>query len=285
MDLKVVGAGKLGCRVAFLWKQKFPQAKIYLKTRSFDEERSARWKSFGFHPISSEDDGNHVKAPFVVFCAPPTNNPHYADDVKKSVHDDWICEGDGVFIFTGSGSVYSENSGQVVDENSSVTRETERATTLLTAEDAVLLKGGLVLRFGGLYSKASQLGNYWLGTEEKKEINARPNGLINLIHYDDAARCVFNALSTPLTGEKHLFLVSDGVPISRLSICEAALKFPPYCNRMVPSFSGDPAVIDGKKYQTLLVRNTFKWTPKFQSFAEFMESSYDQELDVHSLIL
>ena len=42
-SLKIVGAGVLGVRVAVLWKQKFPDATIYLKTRTDKPERSAKW--------------------------------------------------------------------------------------------------------------------------------------------------------------------------------------------------------------------------------------------------
>ena len=284
MDLKVVGAGRLGCRVAYLWKKKFPESKIYLKTRSNDANRSAKWKSLGFIPLSFEDDKNHIQAKFVLFSAPPSDNSSYTDDVQAAVLKDWISSDGGKFVFTGSGSVYSENSGHTVHETSNVSRDKERQIVLLNTEDVVLKNGGLVLRFGGLYEMASRLINYWLSKEEKREINSCPNGLINMIHYDDAARCIIKALLTSFESNNQLFLVSDGVPMSRQSICEAALKCPLYHSKILPTFLGDPSCIDGKQYQTSLVCNKLGWTPMFRSFAEFMEKSYDQELDMSSIV-
>ena len=75
-NLKIVGAGDLGLRVALMWREKFPDAKIYLKNRTENTERAARWKAAGFIPLSVEKDDN-LKTPFVVFSASPTGNPNY----------------------------------------------------------------------------------------------------------------------------------------------------------------------------------------------------------------
>ena len=55
-----------------------------------------------------------------------------------------------------------------------------------------------------------------------------PNGYINLIHYDDAARVVVAALLSPksVRREGKLYLVSDGVPITRKDICLATIQCP-----------------------------------------------------------
>ena len=52
-----------------------------------------------------------------------------------------------------------------------------------------------------------------------------PNGYINLIHYDDAARVVVAALLSPksVRREGKLYLVSDGTPITRKDICLATI--------------------------------------------------------------
>jgi prephenate dehydrogenase len=69
-DLIVVGAGQLGCRVAQIWKKTYPDAQVFLKTRSDNEVRSAKWRKAGFCPLSASD--TLVTAPYVVFSAPPT---------------------------------------------------------------------------------------------------------------------------------------------------------------------------------------------------------------------
>ena len=118
-NLKVVGAGRLGIRVAILWKEKFPDARICFKTRSNQTERTAKWRALGFDVSSLEEEESGAvvptKVPFVVFCAPPTGNPNYVDDIERSIalDTDESCE-HGAFVFTASGGVYSENNGGVV---------------------------------------------------------------------------------------------------------------------------------------------------------------------------
>lgn len=284
-NLKVVGAGRLGIRIALLWKQRFPEACIYFKTRSNQTERTAKWKALGFEVSSMEEEENGtvqpVKVPFVVFCAPPTGNPRYAEDIEKSIEVDRDTSGGkGTFVFTASAGVYSENTGGVVDESSPVNSTSERNTLLLQAEQKVLSShGGIVIRFGGLYCKTTGAHNYWLNAPVTRPNTSRPHGLINLIHYDDGADCVVKALLHTPTDTNQLFLVSDGIAISRVEICRAAIKCPVYSGKDVPVFQGDETV-DGKRYNTALVSNVLAWSPRFKSFAEFMEKHSDTEMNV-----
>ena len=288
MNLKVVGAGHLGIRIAVLWKESFPEASIYLKTKHSNAARSEKWKSLGYVPLSEEEDNdsNRITTPFVVFCAPPTNNPDYARDVETSIQKDWDSgsnENKG-YIFTGSGGVYAENAGGVINEDSETTSASERSKALLSAEKNVEKFGGITIRFGGLYTKTRGAHNFWLG-DTAKEFTSSPNGLINLIHYDDAAKCTIKGLLKCSnlkadTSKKLLFLASDGVPISRENICKAALQCPAYKEKCMPTFSGDKTLIDGKKYDTSHVRKELGWKPVFMSFEDFMSNHYDEEMDV-----
>ncbi len=103
--------------------------------------------------------------------------------------------------------------------------------------------------------------------------------MINLIHYDDAASTVVNALLVPEKSgfSDRVFLVSDGVPISRKEICMAALKNPVYSGLTCPVFTGDSDLIDGKKYDVSKVKAILFWKPVFKSFAAFMEEGYKRE--------
>ena len=69
-NLIVVGAGTLGCRVAHLWKDRYPDAAIYLKTKSENAAREGKWKELGFNPLKPSDKG--TTAPYVIFSAPPS---------------------------------------------------------------------------------------------------------------------------------------------------------------------------------------------------------------------
>ena len=287
MDLKVVGAGHLGVRIAELWKEEFPDSIIYLKTKRNDNERNTKWSSLGFEPLSeeTENESNRVKTPFVVFCAPPTNNPNYCQDVETAIKKDWDSEllDDSAFVFTASGGVYAENSGGKISETSELSQASERSKALLSAEKRVEENGGISIRFGGLYTKTRGAHNFWLDGKNK-EFAACPNGLINLVHYDDAAKCVLEALLKTPDQDKNsspkLFLVSDGVPISRENICKAALKCPIYGDRCIPKFTGDENNIDGKAYDTSLAHKVLDWKPHFGSFAEFMSNHFDEEINV-----
>ena len=66
-------------------------------------------------------------------------------------------------------------------------------TGILSAERAVLKHpGGIVLRLAALYTFGSGAHHIWL-SGKIKESASNPDGLINLVHYDDAARAVVSA--------------------------------------------------------------------------------------------
>ena len=170
--------------------------------------------------------------------------------------DHWIKDtADSAFVFTSAGSVYAENSGGTVDENSETVRS-ERSGKLLDGEKNVLSDGGCVIRLGGLYTEESGAHNYWL---KGGEFPAKPNGLINLIHYDDAASSVIKCLENPEKVKGQIFLVSDGVPISRQEIVNAAGASSKYSGmHSKVKFTGGED-IDGKKYDSTKIRTLLDW--------------------------
>jgi len=190
-DLLVIGAGVLGMLVARRWKTLHSSANVTLKFRSDNKARNAELEKEGFKIITKEG-GEKLVNPLVVFCAPPTGNDDYAEDIGASVRDHW--EKSGVFVFTSAGSVYAENESGEVDETSEVARS-ERSGKLLDGEETVIEAGGSVLRLGGLYTETSGAHNYWCGGGAK-EFPSKPEGLINLIHYEDAAEAVIACLDS-----------------------------------------------------------------------------------------
>jgi len=277
-DLLVVGAGHLGGLVARIWLASHPSDIVTLKFRSDKPERTKKLTGEGFKVISSEG-GEQIRCKNVVFCAPPTGNPDYAGDVARNISNHWDNTGDSCFVFTSAGSVYGENCGGVVDEESAVVR-TERSGKMLDAEEHVLKNGGCVIRLGGLYTVSKGAHNYWMGGSAA-EFPSKPNGLINLIHYDDAAQCVLSCLTNTSKASNHVFLVSDGTPVSRKQICEAASRNPNYSDKGPVKFTGGEDV-DGKQYCSDKIRKTMSWKPKYPSFAEFMGNSalYENETKV-----
>jgi len=269
-DLLIVGAGVLGMMVARKWLALYPGAKVTLKYRSYNKERAETLGGEGFSVISKEK-GEDVKAPLVIFCAPPTGNTDYDEDIKLCSQNHWETseKEKSAFIFTSAGSVYAENKGDVVDEVSETVRN-ERSGKLLDGEKVVVDAGGCIIRLGGLYTLERGPHNFWC-SGETTEFSSKPNGLINLIHYDDAAELLVKCLQNPSKISGETFLVSDGSPISRADIVAAASSHPMYssCSGNVRFTGGDD--VDGKKYNSDKIRNALGWCQNYKSFADFMK--------------
>ena len=260
-DLVVVGAGSLGMLVARHWRQTHPGAQVTLKFRSEEGERRRRLEAEGFSVISKAG-GEACSAPLVVFCAPPTGNPQYEADIRTATEQHWAGSQPGAaLVFTSAGSVYQENCGGLVDEMS-ITAETDRTAPLLAGERTVLAAGGCTLRLAGLYSADSGPHNYW---SRGGQFPSKPHGLINLLHYEDAAQAVVKCLEEPLKVRGELFLVSDGSPVSRQEIVSAAGV------ASKAQFTGPSDLVDGKKYNSAKIRNTLGWQPNYPSFRQFCE--------------
>ena len=107
---------------------------------------------------------------------------------------------------------------------------------------------------------------YWLRNKVTD-----PDGVINLISYEDAASCVTRLLRRGGKGviTKEVFLVSDGTPMSRREICEAALKHPSFQGRVMPEYIQGTRG-RGKVYDSTKVRERIGWVPMYPSFEEFM---------------
>jgi len=128
--------------------------------------------------------------PYVLFSASPSGNDDYAGAVASAL-EYWDRDAPGGrFVFTSSAGVCAEQDGGVVTETSPV-GSGPRSERLLAAEKVVLAAGGCVVRFAGLYLEGRGAHNYWLTQEE---VAQRPDGLINQIHYRDAANAAVAAL-------------------------------------------------------------------------------------------
>jgi nucleoside-diphosphate-sugar epimerase len=195
----------------------------------------------------SDLDGNEVttkKYQHCVFCAPPSGFDDYPGAVKTAATDIWAGpEGDGVFVFTSSGGIYGpgESTLSTVTEDSPVPDPSgnPRSERLQAAESVVRDIGGASLRLAGLYTLERGAHNFWLASG-KDEVGGRADGLVNLLHYDDAAGSVVAALTLadPDSICGKTFLVSDGNPLTRQQICESSLKSQKYQGMKIPVFTG-----------------------------------------------
>jgi nucleoside-diphosphate-sugar epimerase len=142
---------------------------------------------------------------------------------------------------------------------------------LLNAEAACLKNGGGCLRLAGLYTLERGAHSFWL--KSGKEIAGRKDGIINLLHYDDAAGACLAALKAgPIVTASKVFLVSDGNPTTRQGIIESALKAKLYNGMKRPEFAGDHGEggMLGKIYDGSFTNEALKWNPRYSSFDDFM---------------
>jgi hypothetical protein len=169
--------------------------------------------------------------------------------------------------------LYSYGAGDIgtVTESSPIPESdrSPRTERLAKAEDASLQKGGCCVRLAGLYNLNRGAHNYWLTSGN--EVTGAPDGIINLLHYEDAAGSVLAAIRAgPSVCLGKIFLMSDGHPISRKEICESGLKAKCYKDYSMPIFAGGECFALGKIYDGSESNRLLQFSPKYSSFDEFM---------------
>jgi len=189
---------------------------------------------------------------------------------------DTLWSGDGLFLFTSSGGIYGPGDGEIVDEKSPIPDQnlaSPRSLRLIKAENNVLDRKGGVLRLAGLYTLDRGAHNYWLERGDGT-IKGSRNGIINLLHYDDAAgACVAALKAGKNVVDGKVFLISDGNHTTRGGICESALKSKRYHGMSMPTFEGAESSLKGKIYDGNWSNKALNWRPVHESFDQFMENS------------
>eukprot|EP00603_Paraphysomonas_imperforata_P015750 CAMPEP_0114485840 /NCGR_PEP_ID=MMETSP0104-20121206/20160_1 /TAXON_ID=37642 ORGANISM="Paraphysomonas imperforata, Strain PA2" /NCGR_SAMPLE_ID=MMETSP0104 /ASSEMBLY_ACC=CAM_ASM_000202 /LENGTH=317 /DNA_ID=CAMNT_0001661979 /DNA_START=213 /DNA_END=1164 /DNA_ORIENTATION=- len=147
-------------------------------------------------------------------------------------------------VLISSTSVYgapppNANTHFIVSESSPVAGpsnpEYASASRTVRAEDMVLqaCPRGAVLRLAGLYDRYRGPHMYWLSaaarlmngvqqSQKYSSLNLQGEGLINLIHYKDAADVALKVLTRGLMGD--VYLGCDDHPISRREIINSAVR-------------------------------------------------------------
>jgi hypothetical protein len=166
---------------------------------------------------------------------------------------------------------YAASNGDIITETSPTgDASNPRTGRLIGAEQATLQAGGCVLRLAGLYDLQRGAHNYWL--TQAPEVASGPDGIINLLQYDDAAgACVAALLAEERVVENQVFLISDGHPLTRRQICESALKASVYQGVSMPKFAASDGK-PGKVYDGSWSNQQLQWKPKHESFDQFMAS-------------
>ncbi|KAA3480986.1 Protein yeeZ [Gossypium australe] len=249
-DLLIVGPGVLGRLVAEKWREEHPGCQIYGQTVTTDHHNELI--SLGINPFLKETKTDQ-KFPYVIFCAPPSKTPDYAGDIRLAASS-W--NGEGSFVFTSSSAPYDCNDNGPCDEDTPTVPigRSPRTDTLLKAEKVVLEFDGCVVRGAHFY---------WL---HKGTVDARPDHILNLIHYEDAASLSVSILKKKLRGR--IFLGCDNHPLSRQEVMDLVDKSGKF-DKKFQGFTGtsDPL---GKKLNNSNTRKELGWEPKYPSFAHFL---------------
>lgn len=252
-DLLIVGAGELGTRVGVAWLQKHVHSTVTAATLTTARHDALAAK--GFTPVTMNDVNSQYDR--VLFCAPPGKNQEYAQNVKDASALARLR-----FVFTSTAGVYADS--EVIKEHSDVVN-TERAEKILKAEKAA--SDGVIIRLAGLYSLERGPHNVWL---RRQVVKGSGEGVLNLVHYDDAAQIAISALECEEDINGMLFVAADGAPITRRQVCEAALQHPFYKDAKMPQFD-EQFGGSKKRIDCSWTRSKLGWQPEHHSFVQFMQ--------------
>ncbi|XP_017434161.1 uncharacterized protein LOC124828642 [Vigna umbellata] len=259
--LLIVGPGILGRLVAQIWRQEYPGCEVYGQTVTTNHHEELA--KIGINPSLEWTKGSH-KFPYVIFCAPPYQSSDYLGDLRLAASS-W--NGEGSFLFTSSSAPYDCNDNGLCEEDSPVVPigRSPRTDVLLKAEKIVLEFGGSVLRLSGLYKVDKGPHIYWL---EKGIVESRPDHILNLIHYEDAASLAVAILKKQFRGR--IFLGCDNHPLSRQEVMDLVYRSGKFSKKF-EKFTGtdDPL---GKRLNNSKTRQEIRWEPKYSSFAHFLET-------------
>ncbi|XP_037421516.1 uncharacterized protein LOC119286243 isoform X2 [Triticum dicoccoides] len=256
-DLLIVGPGVLGRIVAEKWRQEHPDCKIYGQTATTDHH--SELTKIGIIP-SLKGPRVDQKVPYVIFCAPPYRTDDYPGDLRVAASN-W--SGEGSFLFTSSTAVYDCNDNGFCGEDSPCVPigRSPRTDVLLKAENVVLEAGGCALRLAGLYKKDQGPHVFWLS---KGTVDARPDLIISMIHYEDAASLGIAIMKRKLRGR--VFVGCDNQPLSRQEIMDRVNRSEKFDGKF-EGFTDGPL---GKRMDNSKTRAEIGWEPKYPSFTEFL---------------
>ncbi|XP_073225650.1 uncharacterized protein [Cicer arietinum] len=261
-DLLIVGPGVLGRLVAHQWRQQeYPGCQVFGQTITTHHHEELL--QMGITPSLNWTKSLH-KFPYVIFCAPPYQSSDYLGDIRQAA----LCwNGEGSFLYTSSSAPYDCNDNGLCDEDTPVVPigRSPRTDVLLKAENIVLETGGSVVRLSGLYKEGKGAHAYFL---EKGIVESRPDHVLNLIHYEDAAFLSVAILKKQFRGR--IFLGCDNHPLSRQEIMDLVNKSGKF-DKKFDKFTGtdDPL---GKRLNNSKTRQEIGWEPKYSSFAHFIEN-------------
>lgn len=262
-DLLVVGAGVLGSLIGTNWLQQKQHERCKVVGQTNTCNRHEELRTLGIVPVTRNQQDGDDKFPFVVFSAPPSGSEDYVAEIRAAAQR-W--NGEGSLLLTSSSAVYDVSDNSVCDEISPLVAKgrSPRTDLLLNAEEEVLKVGGNVVRLAGLYTLERGAHTFWLS---KGAVDARPDHILNLIHYEDAAALCVAILRKQTRSQ--VFMGCDNTPVSRQDIMDAVAHSGKFEGRVFQSFTRTDGPL-GKKMNNDVTRSLVDWQPKYKSFAAFL---------------
>ncbi|KAI4332069.1 hypothetical protein L6164_017008 [Bauhinia variegata] len=234
-DLLIVGPGVLGRLVAEKWREEHPGSQVYGQTATTDHH--GELSQMGINPSLNWTESTH-NFPNVLYCAPPSRTSDYPNNVRLAALS-W--NGEGSFLFISSSAPYDCNDNGPCNEDTPAVPigRNPRADVLLKAENVVL-------------EVDRGAHNYWL---ERGIVDRRPDHVLNLIHYEDAASLVVAILKKKFRGQ--IFLGCDNHPLSRQELMDLINKSGKF-HKKFDKFTGtdDPL---GKRLNNTRTRQLVGW--------------------------
>lgn len=264
LALLIIGPGVLGSVLGKLWTESSADASAVGQTNTTANHH--RLQQLGITPRlkAQAAEGQFAN---VVFSAPPSGCEDYVAEIQEALR---LWDGTGTFLFTSSAGVFAVDDGTLCTEDSPVKAAgtSERTARLLKAEQAVLEAGGCVVRLAGLYHATRGPHTFFL---KLGKVPRWPGYIVNLLHYEDAARLCFSILKHERSTKpfmRRLFLGTDGSPLTLQKMMEATIASGEY--EGAAELIGAEGDSKGKLLCNDATRQALGWSPKYTGFESFV---------------
>lgn len=239
----IVGLGYLGTRVARIWTE--AGLVVHASTRRW--ERFGEIRAMGLEPflwdVVHPPETTLPIADVVLYAVGFDRGQDlsmrdvYVDGLARTLER---CPPPRRFLYASSTGVYGDAGGDWLDESSRAEPTDESGRICLEAEQALARMAAergiphVVLRLAGLYGP----GRGMIGLDRLKRgepVAGDPEGWLNLIHIDDAARAVEAARTRARPGAT--YIVADGNPVRRRDFYGELARL---ARTSPPVFRGEP---------------------------------------------
>jgi nucleoside-diphosphate-sugar epimerase len=274
----IVGCGYVGFRVARSWIQ--AGHVVWGTTR--DPEKQAKWVREAIHPIvwnvaEKPQTGLFPAVDVVLYAVGYRKDQPFSRSELHRGGLSRLLEALPVppkrVLYVSSTGVYGDSVSGIVNEETPANPSSESGKAILEAEQ--FLQGHpwnarvILLRLAGIY------GPERIPIPRNSEHPAE-DGLINLIHVEDAVRAII--LAAEAADPPRTFVISDGAPVLRSAFQQAAAEIlggTPKMNSDRPPRKGG-----GKRIDPSLIQKELGFQCEFSTYREGLQAIADLDAGV-----